>query len=61
MSLYLTELCVILLLIIILFGPGEMPTFGKTFSQGIKDIKKKHKPPAKKATTPAENSERRLT
>ncbi|HNW36612.1 MAG TPA: twin-arginine translocase TatA/TatE family subunit [Candidatus Ozemobacteraceae bacterium] len=40
MGLNLSELIVILVIILILFGPGKLPEIGKAIGRGIRELKK---------------------
>ncbi|MBP7633136.1 twin-arginine translocase TatA/TatE family subunit [Candidatus Ozemobacteraceae bacterium] len=40
MGLNLSELIVILIIILILFGPGKLPEIGKAIGRGIREFKK---------------------
>lgn len=40
MGLNFSELIVILIIILILFGPGKLPEIGKALGKGIRELKK---------------------
>lgn len=40
MGLGFTELMVILVIVLILFGPGKLPEFGKAIGTGIREFKR---------------------
>lgn len=52
-----TELILILLIVIIIFGARKLPDLGKSIGEGIKNFKKsmssKDEDPSKKSDTPA--------
>ncbi|NLI78192.1 MAG: twin-arginine translocase TatA/TatE family subunit [Candidatus Riflebacteria bacterium] len=43
MGLNFSELLVILVIILILFGPGKLPEIGKAIGRGIREFKKAQK------------------
>jgi sec-independent protein translocase protein TatA len=46
------ELILILLVVLVVFGPGKLPEFGKALGEGIRDFQRTLKEPAERDTTP---------
>ena len=54
-SIGMPELIVILVIALIIFGPGKLPDVGKTIGKAIRDFKKAMEEPEKKSVNPTED------
>jgi len=52
-----TELLLIVLIVVIIFGAKRLPELGKSLGEGIKNFKKSVSPKDKKEETPSDNQE----
>ncbi len=57
MGIGFTELIVILVIILILFGPGKLPEIGKALGRGIREFKDAQNDIKKQVKTDKENKE----
>jgi sec-independent protein translocase protein TatA len=57
MSIGFTELIVILVIILILFGPGKLPEIGKALGRGIREFKDAQNDVKKQVKTDKDNEE----
>ena len=50
------ELVLILLVVLVVFGPGKLPEIGKALGEGIRDFQRALREPAERDVTPPQQS-----
>jgi len=53
------ELIVILVIALVIFGPGKLPSVGKSIGESIKEFKKASSELAKDSSDPAKNEDKK--